>query len=644
MNPADTLTSAKIRQGIPGDGRARMTNLYAEIISPGESDRFQSPSDMIEIRLFIHALSVLQKHWRQGIATALVRDGSNGLLSDPRKGISQNEPPVATATELCKPRRVADGRGLGRRTEIIVMATVAGASAAAIAAGGLRLTKLQVSDAATTPGTVVVVTAAGAVRGKVTAGMRSFLGVPYAAPPVGALRWRPPRPHATWEGTRNANAFGSPCPQEASLLGPPSTNEDCLFLNVFTPASAGSSSSGLPVMVWIHGGGYVSGDASSFLPNRLVARGVVVVTVNYRLGVLGFLAHRSFAAESRDHASGDYGLMDQQLALRWVRLNAARFGGDPGNVTVFGESSGGESVNVQLASPTARGLFQRAIVESGGYSDSQPTLATAEATGASFAARIGCPSQSAPCMRGVSVRTLLANEPYFEATPVVDGRLLTRPVTDAIARGLFNRVPVIEGSNHDEFRLFLALNELAGSKPVSMTGYRSTIAGQLDVDPTTADTIAAEYPLRSYGSPSLALSAAVTDAAYACKARDAVQALSKYVPAYQYEFADKASPRFFPGPPVSFPLGAFHSAELEYLFTLPSYPVHLDRGQKALSMALVELWTSFAKTGDPGSGWPRYSAATDEAESLAGPKPASETNFAAVHHCDFWTRHQQVAP
>ncbi len=523
------------------------------------------------------------------------------------------------------------------------MATVAGALAAAIAAGGLRVTRLQVSDAATTPGAVVVVTAAGAVRGKATPAMRSFLGIPYAAPPLGALRWRPPRPHPAWEGIRNATAFGSPCPQGASLLGPPSTNEDCLFLNVFTPTSAGSGS-GLPVMVWIHGGGYVSGDASSFLPNRLVARGVVVVTVNYRLGVLGFLAHSSFAAESRDGSSGDYGLMDQQLALRWVRLNAARFAGDPGNVTVFGESSGGESVQVQLASPTARGLFQRAIVESGGYSDSQPTLATAEATGASFAARIGCPSQSAACLRGVSVRSLLANEPYFEATPVVDGRLLTRPVTDAIARGLFNRVPVIEGSNHDEFRLFLALNELAGSAPVSVTGYRSAIAGQFDVDLATADTIAAEYPLRSYASPSLALSAAITDAAYACKAREAVQALSKYVPAYQYEFADEASPRFFPGPPVSFPLGAFHSAELEYLFTLPSYPVHLDPSQEALSTAMIGLWASFAKTGDPGSGWPRYSAATDEAESLAGPKPAYETNFAAVHRCDFWTRHPQVAP
>ncbi len=514
---------------------------------------------------------------------------------------------------------------------------------AALVAATAGIGKPGDSREATMPGPAVVVTAAGAVRGKEVAGMQGFLGIPYAAPPIGALRWRPPRPHAAWKGTRSATAFGSPCPQEASLLGPPSTNEDCLFLNVFAPSSAGIGSR-LPVMVWIHGGGYVSGDASGFLPDRLVAGGVIVVTVNYRLGVLGFLAHWSLAAESPDQRSGDYGLMDQQLALRWVRQNIARFGGDSGNVTLFGESAGGESVQVQLASPNARGLFQRAIVESGGYSDSQPSLSTAEAAGASFAARVGCPSQTAACLRHVPVSKLLADQPYFNATPVIDGKLLTRSVTEAFARGLFNRVPVIEGSNHDEFRFFLAMDELAGSKPISASGYRSAIAGMLDVDPATAAAIAAEYPLRSFASPSLALGAAVTDAVYACKARDAVRALSQYVPAYQYEFDDEGSPRFFPGPPVRFPLGAFHTAELEYLFTLSGYPVHLGSGQEELSQAMVGLWTTFAKTGDPGSAWPRYSRSSDEAELLAPPKPAVETEFAAEHRCDFWSQRPWVAP
>jgi para-nitrobenzyl esterase len=486
------------------------------------------------------------------------------------------------------------------------------------------------------PAPTVVLTGNESLRGRALDGMRSFLGVPYAAAPVGALRWRPPQPPPSWTGERSATAFRSACPQTASLFWPGSTEEDCLFLNVFTPPVA-NSGTGYPVMVWIHGGGLVSGASSAFLPTRLVARNVVVVTVDYRLGVLGFLAHHALSAESPARASGNYGLLDQQSALRWVRRNIARFGGDPHEVTLFGESAGGLSVHVQLASPTAAGLFQRAVVQSGGYAGSQPSLPLAEAAGAAFAARLGCGATSAACLRRVPVATLLANGAFFEPTPVVDGRLLTRPLTDAFRSGRFNRVPVIEGSNRDEFRFFLAA-QARGAAGSTAAGYRAAIAATLGVEPSVAARIAARYPLRRYPAPVIALAAVATDAVYACRAHAAAQALSHFVPTYQYEFADESAPRFFPGPPPRFPLGAYHTAELGYLFGLRGFPAPLTGGHAALAQAMVDLWTTFARTGDPGAGWLPTSGATDAFEVLSPPSPAAGTGFAAAHDCPFWSR------
>ena len=295
------------------------------------------------------------------------------------------------------------------------------------------------------------------------------------------------------------------------------------------------------MMVWIHGGGLVSGESSDYLPDGLVARKVVVVTINYRLGVLGFLAHPSLTAESPDHASGDYGLLDQQVALRWVRRNIARFGGDPRNVTLFGESAGGLSVHAQLVSPTAHGLFQRAIVESGGYSGSQPSLPAAEAAGTAFAATVGCSSQTAACLRTIPVARLLANQPCLDVTPVVDGKVLTRPITAAFTSGRFNRVPVIEGSNHDEAPVLPRHERARRQRPTDAAGYAAAIAATLASPPPprprSRPTTAPRIP-----SPTIALSAVGTDALFACRARAAAQALSRYVPTYQYEFNDEARP------------------------------------------------------------------------------------------------------
>src|SRR3984957_8795243 len=250
-------------------------------------------------------------------------------------------------------------------------------------------------------------TANGAVRGLASGAVDEFLGIPYAAPPVGALRWQPPQPAAGWPGVRDATQFAPHCPQVAGPFGQASTSENCLYLNVFTPSQRQAGASH-PVMVWIHGGALVSGESNDYDPTQLVADGVTVVTINYRLGALGFLAHPALA--DANGQSGDYGLMDQQAALRWVQRNIASFGGNPHNVTIFGESAGGLATLSQVASPQARGLFQRAIAESGSYNLTQTSLANAETAGEAFATKAGCASQTGACLRSLPVSTILANE------------------------------------------------------------------------------------------------------------------------------------------------------------------------------------------------------------------------------------------
>ena len=243
----------------------------------------------------------------------------------------------------------------------------------------------------------------GLVRGADAAGVRSFLGLPYAAPPTGNLRWRPPQPAAAWSGVRDATKFGPSCPQSTvgnPFLPPGPISEDCLYLNVYTPASHSSGGGGRPVLVWIHGGGLVQDGARNYDGTKLAADGAVVVTINYRLGALGFLAHPALASRPGG-AAGNYGLMDQQAALRWVQRNIAHFGGDPRNVTIAGQSAGGLSVLAQMVSPGARGLFQRAIVQSGTFALNQQPLATAEAAGddVRYSGRLPGPERGVPAQR-----------------------------------------------------------------------------------------------------------------------------------------------------------------------------------------------------------------------------------------------------
>jgi para-nitrobenzyl esterase len=476
----------------------------------------------------------------------------------------------------------------------------------------------------------------GLVRGSETAAMRTFLGIPYAAAPVGDLRWRPPQRHSPWAAVRDATQLAPHCPQIAGPFGRASETEDCLFLNVYTPRDLGLH----PVMVWIHGGALISGESDDYDASRLVEQGdVTVVTINYRLGALGFTAHPALTAESPDHASGNYGLMDQQAALRWVQHNILLFGGDPTRVTIFGESAGGLSVHSQLASPGAHGLFQRAIVESGAYELTQPDLATGELAGAAFAAAAGCADQTAACLRGLPVAQILAHQANGTggATPVVDHKVLSQSIGDALASGQFNRVPVIEGTNHDEWRLFVAISELQAG-PTTAATYPAAIAATLGIPAELVPVFVAQYPLASFASPDLALGALGSDGIFVCNARFAAQQLAHFVPTFAYEFNDSRAPQRFL-PPVSFPYGAAHASEIQYLFTLPvAVPAPaLDASQQQLSRAMIDYWTTFARTGAPGShrtpAWPAFA---DTFQSLVPPAPQPETSFAADHHCAFW--------
>jgi len=484
---------------------------------------------------------------------------------------------------------------------------------------------------------VIAHTDKGVVRGTRVDGVRSFLGVPYAAPPVGEMRWRPPQPASAWHGVRDATALGPHCAQPATPFGVASTSEDCLYLNVYTPSFVVPELGLAPVMVWIHGGALVVGESDDYDPADLVARGVIVVTINYRLGAFGFLSHPALTAESPNHASGNFGLLDQQAALRWVQRNARAFGGNPRNVTIFGESAGGLSVHSQLASPLATGLFDRAIIQSGAYLLDPPTLAAAEAAGSTFATRAGCAVQTVACLRSLPVTTVLARQ--AGGSPTVDGYVLTQSLAGAFTSGAFNHVPVVQGSNHDEWRLFVAQTEATTGAPLSAAAYVPTVAATLGISIAAATALTAAYPLSAYPSPSIALGAVGTDAIFACNARRVAGLLSQHVPTYQYEFNDPNAPQpFFPS--VSFPTGAYHAAELQYLFGFSRGTPPFTSEQVALSQTMVRYWTRFAWAGNPNAprtpDWPRYDTATQLFQALVPGTSRTDTGFAADHKCSLF--------
>ncbi len=475
----------------------------------------------------------------------------------------------------------------------------------------------------------------GTVTGKVAEGMNEFLGIRYAAPPTGALRWQPPQPLARALFSHTATSFGPHCAQITTYFGIPTDNEDCLYLNVFTPAGARPvDAKPLPVMVWIHGGALVVGESEDYDPVKLVTAGnVIVVTINYRLGYLGFLAEAGLDAEG--HAAANYGLQDQQFALDWVRRNIAGFGGDVSRVTVSGESAGGLSVLSNLVSPSAYGLFSRAIVESGAYSLTLPTLAAAETAGDALAAKLGCAAADTACLRALPVSAVLGLEtPSLSLTTIVDGTTVPLSINTALSSGQFIRVPLLNGSNHDEGRLFTAAY-------AALTAAEYPAAIETTYGPTLGPRIVARYPLANYSQPVLALAAVLTDSTFACPARQVDRWAARYVPTYAYEFNDEHAPEYSL-PPITYSYGAAHATELQFLFDLPRLPgtPPLTAAEERLSNVMVQYWTNFDTTTSPDRGavpiWEPYAKGADILQSLLTPRPAPEDDFATEHQCAFW--------
>jgi para-nitrobenzyl esterase len=458
----------------------------------------------------------------------------------------------------------------------------------------------------------------GEVEGALTNNdqVRAFKGIPFAAPPVGNLRWQPPQPAAKWKGVRPAKDFGSHCIQSGGypdmVFHDPGPSEDCLTLNVWTPANAKPGT--LPVMVWIFGGGSVTGGTSE---NRqdgqfLAHRNVVVVSMNYRLGIFGFFAHPELTAESPHHASGNYGLLDQTAALAWVKTNIAAFGGDPNNVTIFGESAGSTSVSSQMASPLARGLFTKAIGESGGALHNSgpgaPSREAAEKRGVAFAQSSFNTSSLADLRKLsaddiVKAATAKTTPPPPRFGPDVDGYFLPDSVASIYAAGKQAHVPLIAGWNADEARGQVIMAKV---KPTAATfaetaqkDFGDNAAKFLTLYPATTDpesiTSAGDYANDRF-------------IVYSTWRWLEAQVATGNSPVYRYRL-DLGSPG---DKNHSALLGAFHSDDIEYVFgTLDSRPEAAWRPEdRKLSEQIGAYWTNYARTGDPnGPGlpqWPTY--------------------------------------
>lgn len=497
----------------------------------------------------------------------------------------------------------------------------------------------EASDAAPSNSPVVSLEQ-GAVRGSSSEGYSQFLGIPYAAPPVGDNRWEPPLPPADWSDIRPATTFAPGCPQNASsgVFAKPSAAEDCLYLNVFTQLPAPEAR---PVLVWIHGGGLYTGDSSAYDPRKLVQDGkLVVVTFNYRLGTLGYYPRK---VQKDEPAIANYGLLDQQFLLAWVKRNIAAFGGDPDKVTIAGESAGGDSVYALMASPASAGLFHAAIAQSGGYAPKTPTMEQAAPKGDRFAKAAGCADASMQCLKSVGVERILAAQVDSEAVLVVDGTTLPRSLEDAFQSGNFNRVPVLSGTNSDEALWFLAMEAAASNRNYAGADYAAELQSRFG---SARSAVLKHYPLRDYGGVPAAIGAAETALYFVCPQRVFDQAVARWVPLYSYEFNDRTAPSYMPD--VGFSLGASHTFELNYLFTgfrgASGRRYDLSPLQQRLSDTMIRYWSRFAATGSPNSpsagipAWPRYSRDKETNLSLQTPQPSMVANRSLRYKCRFWDR------
>lgn len=506
----------------------------------------------------------------------------------------------------------------------------------ALTTGTARAAPSSIDGMAGAPGAGVVATKTGPVRGVVAHGVENFLGIPYAAPPTGDLRWRSPQPAARWQGVRSAQSFGGACPQALSIDSPRIEDEDCLFVNVERPLGTNSGAK-LPVFVYIHGGGFSGGSGDNENPNRVVEQnGVIGVTMNYRLGVFGFLAHPSLTAE--DGESGNYALEDQQAALRWVQDNIKNFGGDPSRVTISGESAGGFSVCGHLVSPGSRGLFSQAIMQSGACTITR-TLTAAETAGVAFGERFGCTgTEAAACLREQSAGALL-NAPS-PGNQLVRGTS-TLPVDPRveIAAGNFARVPIVIGSTLDEGRAFSQ-----SALGYTREQYEASVRQRWGVN---ADAVLTHYPWPEDAdqfSAAYLLGAITTDTISlgGCQQRQLENDIARYVPTWAYEWATRGGVAWYDVP--GYDWGAGHATELPYLFPDRNGGANaaaFDARARSLAVELRAYWGAFVIDGTPQvaglTEWPEYVVDRERLFfTLDGTRLISDAEYVANHQCEFW--------
>jgi para-nitrobenzyl esterase len=449
------------------------------------------------------------------------------------------------------------------------------------------------------PAGTVVTTTRGVVEGTLAADVEIFRGIPYAAPPVGALRWRPPQPAERWTGTRAATTNGASC----------ASNEDCLYLNVFRPAGARAGQR-LPVMVWIHGGAFTAGSASSYDASTFARQGIVAVAINYRLGRAGWYVHPALLRESPNGAVGNYGLLDQIAALRWVRDNATAFGGDSANVTIFGESAGAISINFLMLAADARGLFHRAISESGfGRYTPTPLDAAARASAAAVPTVIGDGPEAAAALRALPLAELGARPGLGSLGPILDGKTITHTLPDGFARGLQAKVPFLLGGNSNEASLF---QSMIGDGTARLGGYAGA----------ERDAILAAFDDDRSGDARRIVSRIVTAQQITEPDRNLAREHARAgQPTFLYYFS------YLPVAQRATSLGVAHAGEIPYVFATGRG----DAEAQDIARRTNAYWAAFAKTGDPGEAggvrWPAFTAGRESLLEIGVGGPAVRVDF-----------------
>ncbi|HEY2676176.1 MAG TPA: carboxylesterase family protein [Steroidobacteraceae bacterium] len=472
---------------------------------------------------------------------------------------------------------------------------------------GCQMQKADQPVSAGSPDAPIVKVVQGEVQGAAANGVAVFKGLPFAAPPVGDLRWRTPQPPAKWPGVRQGTAFSSTCAQA----------EDCLYLNVYEPAGTQGGAK-LPVMVWIHGGAFIFGSGSGYDGSQFARQGVIVVTVNYRLGRAGWFAHPALTAENPGGPLGNYGLMDQIAALEWVKANIKQFGGDTGNVTIFGESAGAISINYLMLAPQAKGLFNKALSESGfGRLGARP-ISAVEQSGVAYAEALavhGTDAAAAKALRALTWADLTGHVAPIGAAeqllPMADGKMIKGSAADGFAQGAEAHVPYLLGGNSDEASLTRrGLN--AADRLASIQQHREAFLAAYDPNHTgDADRVIARW---------------ITDTSISEPDRDLARLHSQHGNAtFVYHFS------YTPAAQRATMFGLPHGGELVYVFDTPRATSPFDDEGKAVAAAANKYWAQFAKTGDPDSAggalWPKFTAADEYVMEF----PASGVPVAAKH-------------